>query len=285
MDKAKKLRDMLNSVETIVSTGAYDCISARIAQDVGFQCLGISGVALVASMLGKPDISLATMTEITARARQIASSVDIPVICDADAGYGNLNMIRRTVEEFEASGISGIHIEDQITEKKCSELGSLKLVSCEEHYERIRIACRSRKNSNFVIIARTDARKVYDLEETIHRCKEYVKAGADMVFPEGLTSLDEIKTVCKKVNAPVMYLLFQGAPEKCYHIEELKNAGVKLIINGLNTELCVFQKLKEINQNFYNTGSMQMYYKDMMKLDELYRIVGIEKEANIKEWL
>lgn len=152
MDKKKKLKHLMEKNGIIVLAGVHDALSARIAQDVGFQGIAMSGNGAMASLLGRPDLSLATMTEMTGRARQIASCVDIPMMSDGDSGYGGLNNIRRTVEEFETAGVSAISLEDQITQKRCGALGGVELVSAKEHADRLRIAVKSRKDPDFMIM-------------------------------------------------------------------------------------------------------------------------------------
>ena len=285
MDKKKKLKHLMEKNGIIVLAGVHDALSARIAQDVGFQGIAMSGNGAMASLLGRPDLSLATMTEMTGRARQIASCVDIPMMSDGDSGYGGLNNIRRTVEEFETAGVSAISLEDQITQKRCGELGGVELVSAKEHADRIRIAVKSRKDPDFMIIARTDAKAVYGLNAAIERSCAYAEAGADMVWVEGLHSLDEIKTVVNNVGVPVFYNIYEDSPEHCYQICELEDAGVKMTMNCLTSTLCAAKTLKEIYKEFYLTGTTRNVAKDMMDMKEYTRILGIERETRINELL
>ena len=285
MDKKKKLKHLMEKNGIIVLAGVHDALSARIAQDVGFQGIAMSGNGAMASLLGRPDLSLATMTEMTGRARQIASCVDIPMMSDGDSGYGGLNNIRRTVEEFETAGVSAISLEDQITQKRCGALGGVELASAKEHADRIRIAVKSRKDPDFMIIARTDAKAVYGLNAAIERSCAYAEAGADMVWVEGLHSLDEIKTVVNNVGVPVFYNIYEDSPEHCYQICELEDAGVKMTMNCLTSTLCAAKTLKEIYKEFYLTGTTRNVAKDMMDMKEYTRILGIERETRINELL
>ena len=161
----------------------------------------------------------------------------------------------------------------------------MELVSAKEHADRIRIAVKSRKDPDFMIIARTDAKAVYGLNAAIERSCAYAEAGADMVWVEGLHSLDEIKTVVNNVGVPVFYNIYEDSPEHCYQICELEDAGVKMTMNCLTSTLCAAKTLKEIYKEFYLTGTTRNVAKDMMDMKEYTRILGIERETRINELL
>lgn len=282
MTKARVFREMMNAPGLIVAPGVYDALGARIVQDTGFQAVYMTGNGAMASLLGKPDLSLATMTEMVTRAHQISACVDIPMICDADTGYGGLSNVRRTVEEFEAAGIAGIHIEDQIVQKRCGALGGVQVVSINEASNRIETALKSRRSDDFTIIARTDAKDIYGLDEAITRAQRYSEIGADAVMVEGLDSLDEIRQVVECVDAPVLFNIYERSKSDAYTFTELEKTGVKIAINCLTTTLCVAKFLKESYTSFMESGSTAEYVDKMLSMTEYTRILGIEREGSLR---
>lgn len=286
MDKNQKLRDLLNKPGIIVAPGVYDAVGARLVEKVGFDVCYMGGNATVASMLGKPDIGLATMTEMVTRAHNLASCINIPLICDADTGYGNLNNVKRTVEEFEAAGVSAIHIEDQITPKKCGAMEGLVLISLEDALEKIKIAAKARKDPNFIIIARTDARALYGLDEAIRRAKAFANAGADIVFVEMLENKEEILKVTTSVNnAPILYDMLELSPEKIYTNKELEQLGVKIVIYCLSATFYIINRLKELYKTIKTTGTTRSLFDKMIPLHDYERLMGLEEESNIKKFI
>ena len=281
MNKAGKLRKLLDGPDAVVAPGVYDALGARIAQDVGFKAVYMTGNGAMASLLGKPDLALATMTAMVQRAHQIAACVEIPLICDADTGYGGLGNVKRTVEEFEAAGVAAIHIEDQVVQKRCGALGGVRLVSAGEACNRIEIAACAKRNPEFTIIARTDARDVFGLEEAIHRARLYMDAGADMVMVEGLKSLEEIRRTVKETRAPVLFNIYESSKEEAFSVSDLEAAGVSLIINCLTATLFNAANMKKLFQDFKESGSTATYVDRMMPMGEYTRILGIEEEAGL----
>lgn len=284
MDQASRFRSMLNAAGSIVAPGVFDAMGARAAQSAGFQAVYMTGNGSMASLLGKPDLGLATMSEMVGRAHQIASCVDIPLICDADTGYGGLGNIRRTVEEFEAAGVAAIHIEDQVMPKRCGALGGVQLVPLEESVDRIRAAMKARHSSDFIIIARTDAKDAVSFEEALRRARAYDAIGADMVMVEGLENLEQIEQVVQSISCPVLFNIYECAPDQVHQIKDLEAAGVKLIVNCLTTTLCTATLLRDIMFSFRDTGSTAAYYEQMMPMKEYTELLGIEDELNFKDW-
>lgn len=282
MNNTRKLRQLLERPGAVVAPGVYDALGARIVESVGFQAFYMTGNGAMASLIGKPDLALATMTEMVMRAHQLAACVDIPLICDADTGYGGLGNVRRTVQEFEAAGVAAIHIEDQVAQKRCGALGGVQLVPVEEAANRIETAVKARKSEDFIIIARTDARDVYGLEEAIRRSRQYVEAGADMVMVEGLKNLEEIRSVVEETGAPVFFNIYEATPEEAFSVAELEKAGVKMIINCLTSTLYNAANMKKLYEEFYRTGSTAAYVDQMMSMGEYTRLLGIEAESSLK---
>jgi len=204
----QRLRARLTSGPMIVAPGIYDAYGARFVEQAGFEAVYMTGNGVSASLLGRPDVGLIDLTLIASHAHRVAACVDIPLICDADTGYGNAVNVRRTIEEFESAGVAAIHLEDQVAPKRCGHLpGSRPVVSMEEHAGKIEAACAARRDPDFIVIARTDAASGHGLDEAIRRGQAYRKAGADVVFVELKTSptiLEDMKRVTSEIAAPCM---------------------------------------------------------------------------------
>src|SRR5215510_2570625 len=201
MSRAKKFRELLRRDDLIIAPGAYDCITARTIAQAGFDAVYMTGAGTAAT-LGYPDYGLLTMSEMADNAGRIAASVEVPVIADADTGYGNELNATRTVREYERRGVAGLHIEDQSFPKKCGHLDNKTIVPLEEYLTKVRAAVAARQNPDFLIIARTDARAVLGFEEAVKRANAALGAGADMAFVEAPQTMEEVRQVPKLVNGP-----------------------------------------------------------------------------------
>ena len=191
-----RLRQLLAGDGLIVAPFIMNALHARIAESVGFEAVYMTGAGTSAEK-GFPDVGMLTMTEMTTNARYIANAVNLPVICDADTGYGNALNVQRTVREYEAAGVAAIHIEDQVFPKKCGFFEGKQVVPMEEHVQKIRAALDARTDPDFVIIARCDAYAVTGWEDTVRRCRAYREAGADLVFVDGIKSMDDLELYAK----------------------------------------------------------------------------------------
>ncbi len=209
MRATSQLRRLLKSGQPLFVPGCYNALSARILADVGFPAVYMTGYGTSLSLLGMPDAGLATMTEMHLNARYIANAVAVPVIADADNGYGNAINVMRTVREYIGTGVAGIHIEDQVIPKRCGHVAGRRVIPIEEAVGKYRAADAVRRelDPDFVLIARTDARGATggSLDEAIRRANAYLAAGADLAFVEGPTSVEEVRRVCREVKGPVFY--------------------------------------------------------------------------------
>ena len=187
---ASRLRQMLNDPEMVVAPFIFDAFQARIAQAAGFQAVYMTGFGTAASR-GFPDVGLLTMAEMVQNVRYIANAVDVPLICDADTGYGNPVNVYRTVREYESAGAAALHIEDQVWPKRCGFLAGKQVIPMEEMVPKVKAACDARRSSDFVVIARTDALAVNGWDDVITRARAYREAGADLIFVDGIKTLDE----------------------------------------------------------------------------------------------
>jgi 2-methylisocitrate lyase-like PEP mutase family enzyme len=229
MSKAKALRNLLRQEGMIVAPGAYDCITATLIAHAGFPAVYMTGAGTAASH-GYPDYGLLTMSEMVGNASRIAGVVDLPVIADADTGYGNeLNAVR-TVREFERHGIAAIHIEDQVFPKRCGHLDNKQIVASEDYIAKIRAAVDARRSPDFVIIARTDARAVAGFEEAIARANAALAAGADIAFVEAPQTMDEIRAVPKLVAGPCLLNIVRRGKTPPIELDAARAMGYKLAI-------------------------------------------------------
>lgn len=228
MSRATKLRQLLKQ-DMLVAPGAYDCITARTIAQAGFSAVYMTGAGTAAT-LGYPDYGLVTMSEMADNAGRIASAVDVPVIADADTGYGNELNTTRTVREYEKRGVAGLHIEDQGFPKKCGHLDNKVIVPLDEYLAKVRAAVAARANPDFVIIARTDSRAPLGLEEAIRRANAALAAGADIAFVEAPQTMEEVAAVPKLVKGPCLFNnVWKGkSPEVAF--DEAKRMGYKLVI-------------------------------------------------------
>lgn len=232
MRQSTRLRQLLQSPETLVVPGCYNALSAKILEKVGFPAVYMTGYGTSLSVLGMPDAGLATMTEMHANARYIAGAVDVPLIADADNGYGNAINVIRTVREYIQTGAAGIHIEDQSIPKRCGHVAGRLVIPLEEAIGKFRAAAdaRDRLDSDFVLIARTDARGAHggSLDDAIRRANAYLAAGADLAFVEGPTDLSEVERICKEVEGPVFYNQTGISPRLTER--QMNDFGIKITI-------------------------------------------------------
>ncbi len=233
MSNAAKFRELLASGKTIIAPGVIDGITATLVKQAGFSAAYMTGAGTSAT-LGYPDYGLITMTEMVANATRIVNSMDIPLVSDADTGYGNELNVYRTVQEFERVGVAAIHIEDQVFPKRCGHLDNKELVSREDYVAKIRAAAAARKTKDFCIIARTDSRAVAGYDEAIARANAALAAGADVAFVEAPQTMEEVAAVPKAVKGPCLMNVVRGGKTPPFEIEDAQRLGYAIaIVPGL----------------------------------------------------
>ena len=241
----RRLRERLKAGPVVIAPGIYDAYGARLVEQAGFEAVYMTGNGVSASLLGRPDVGLVDLTMITSHARRVAACVDLPLICDADTGYGNAVNVRRTVEEFEAAGVAAIHLEDQASPKRCGQLpGARPVIELAEAVGKIEAAVAARRDPDFIIIARTDAAEAHGLDAAIKRAQAFRKAGADVLFVEmksGPGILDDLKRVTAEVDAPC--LVNMGAGGK---LDELDAGG----IGRLGVRIAIYPGLERAAAGF-----------------------------------
>lgn len=273
----KSLKQLLDSNEIVVAPGCHDSLGAKIIETMGFEAVYMTGNGATASQIGKPDVGLLSMTEMVATAQRISNTVNIPIIADADTGYGNKNNVARTVKEYEQVGVSAIHLEDQVTPKKCGAMSGIELISIEEHVEKIQTALKERKSEDFLIIGRTDARSTLGLEEAIKRGKAYADAGSDLVIVEMLESVEEMKEVAKRIDAPLMfsYVDYSRIPNVTF--KQLEEFGYKLVIYPLSSTLAYAKTMQELLTSLKQNQTTKEFEERMLSLHEYEELLELQK--------
>jgi 2,3-dimethylmalate lyase len=232
MRTTTRLRELLDSPDLLVAPGAYDALSARLIAQGGFRAVYMTGFGTAASVLGQPDVGLLTMSEMVSRASALTAIVgDLPLIADADTGYGNPINVRRTIREYEQAGVAGLHIEDQVWPKKCGHMEGKQVIPMEEMVQKIRAAVDARQDPDFVIIARTDANAVNGLEDALQRGHAYREAGADVIFIEAPRSIAELKAIAQAFpDVPLLFNWAESGKTPLLPLDEIRSLGFKLVL-------------------------------------------------------
>ncbi|HEY6540781.1 MAG TPA: isocitrate lyase/PEP mutase family protein [Ktedonobacteraceae bacterium] len=232
MRTTTRLRRLLTGPDLLVAPGAYDALSARLIAQAGFPAVYMTGFGTAASVLGQPDVGLLTMSEMVARASALASVVgDLPLIADADTGYGNPINVQRTIREYERAGVAGLHIEDQVWPKKCGHMEGKQVIPMDEMAQKVRAAVDARQDPDFVIIARTDANAVNGLADALQRGRAYRDAGADVIFIEAPRSIEELQAIAQAFSdIPLLFNWAESGKTPLLSLPEIQTLGFKLVI-------------------------------------------------------
>ena len=249
MKTTSKLRQLLASDRMVVAPFVINALHAKIAESVGFDAVYMTGAGTAAEK-GFPDVGLLTMSEMVGNAKYIANAIDVPVICDADTGYGNPLNVQRTVREYEAAGVAGIHIEDQVFPKKCGFFDGKQVIPSNEMVQKIHAALDARNDPDFVVIARCDAYAVTGWEDTVRRCREYMDAGADMVFVDGIKSAKDLQAYA--TDLPDFPRMYNG---DLFSTQEVADLGYKLMICG-GTIWLIYQQLRASYEELKTQGKV-----------------------------
>ena len=275
MRTTTKLRELLSEDRLLVSPFTYDAFTAKIAETVGFPIVYMSGFGTAMSK-GYPDVGLVSMSEMVENAHRIASTVSVPVIADADTGYGNAINVRRTIREYEQAGVAGIHMEDQVFPKKCGFFEGKQVIPMEEHVTKVRAALDAREDPNFLVIARCDALAVNGWDDTIRRCRAYYEAGADMVFVDGVKSTDDLERYTRDLAD--MPRLYNGDLASTQEVERL---GFKVMIHR-GSMFAVYKWVRTVMEQLKDTGmvdpSLYSTREQVAGLLGLEAIYEMEKE-------
>jgi 2-methylisocitrate lyase-like PEP mutase family enzyme len=272
-----QLRELLKGPEMVLAPFVYDCLQAKVAEAAGFKAIYMTGFGTAATR-GFPDLGLLTMSEMLQNVRAIAHAVKVPVICDADTGYGNPINVWRTVREYEEAGAAALHMEDQVWPKKCGFLGGKQVIPMEQMVPKVRAACDARRDRNFVIIARTDALAVNGWDDVVRRARAYREAGADLIFVDGIRTVDDIKQYASKLGD--LPLLYNGG---LLPVKELAAHGFKVTIHT-SSLMASYVHFRDAMRELKETGSIKIPGEGGV-FGELIKLMGVpEVEALAKKY-
>jgi 2-methylisocitrate lyase-like PEP mutase family enzyme len=283
MKQTTKLKNLIQSKKILVAPGAFDALSAKLIEAVGFKAVYMSGFGTAASMFGVPDIGLLTMTEMAENGKRISDAVGIPVIADADTGYGNHLNVIRTVEEYEKAGIAAIQIEDQISPKRCGHMEGQRLISPEEMAAKIRAAVAARKDKDMALIARTDAISAEGFGEAIRRGNRYKEEGADVIFVEAPTAVEQLEKIPKLIKGPVLINIAPKTP--VLHFKRYEEMGYAIAIYPPLSLTASYVAIKEKLVELKEEGVLKDGAHGGVPFDELLDFLGLKKYRTLEEKL
>ena len=269
-----RLKQKIDAGEFVVAPGVFDMISAMLAERVGFDAVYASGFWLTASYLGLPDAGLATYTEMLSRVAKVVEKSSVPVIADADTGFGGLLNVQHTVRGYERAGVSAIQIEDQEFPKKCGHTPYRRVVPLEDMVAKVKVAVDTRSDPNFLVIARTDARSGLGFDEAVRRGQAYAAAGADIVFVEALQSEDEMRRACAAIRAPLMANMSDGGKTPIRPAAELAALGYRLAIWPAMAALAASAAIEQAMRHLKTTGTSVTPEVALFGFDDFCRMVG-----------
>ncbi|HLI87324.1 MAG TPA: isocitrate lyase/PEP mutase family protein [Ktedonobacteraceae bacterium] len=277
MRTTTRLRELLAGPDLIVAPGAYDALGARLIAQAGFPAVYMTGYGTAASVLGQPDVGLLTMSEMVSRAAALAAVTgDIPLIADADTGYGNPINVRRTIREYERAGVAGVHIEDQIWPKKCGHMEGKQVIPAEEMVQKIRAAVDARQDPDFVIIARTDAGAVYGFEDALRRGQLYREAGADMLFIEAPRSLAELQGITRAFpDVPLLFNWAESGKTPALPLKDIRALGFKLVIFPVSLLFAATHTMLELLDLLKRGETSQPFVSRMVSFGQFTDLIGL----------
>jgi 2,3-dimethylmalate lyase len=278
------LHQQLAAGETVLAPGCYDGLGARLIEEAGFSAAYMTGFGSAAARLGQPDVGLLTMSEMVDNAHRIAQAVSIPVIADADTGYGNALNVIRTVREYESAGVAAIHIEDQAMPKKCGHLDGKVLIEAGEMVAKVAAAVEARRSEDFLIIARTDARAVEGLDGALERAARYRDAGADVLFIEAPQSVEEIETIARTfAEVPLLFNYAEGGKTPAIAYDALRELGFNLVIFPLSILLATTAAVRSVLARIKADGTPIQALPSLPAFDEFLDLIGLPEVRELEQ--
>ena len=280
----KSIRKLLNDKsKSLVIPGVYDAIGAKIVEKVGFEAMFQTGYGTSATLLGMPDYGFIGSTETVDNARRICHAVSVPVIVDADTGYGNALSVDKLVRELEASGASGIFLEDQKWPKRCGHMQGKEVIPKDEYAEKLQAAINARSNEDFIIVARTDARATEGLDKAIERGLYYNKIGADVIFIEAPKTIQEMKKIGNAINAPLVANMIEGGATPISSVSQLREMGYKIILYPLSVLFSNTYATLQILKELKRAGTTKKLEKTMTNFDQFNELVELSKYKKLEK--
>jgi len=278
-----RIQRILDEVGSLAFPGIYDTLSAKICQQAGFPMGFISGYSVSATAIGEPDLGLLTQTEMIDRARRIAMSVDIPIICDADTGYGNPLNVYRTVQEMISAGLAGCFLEDQVWPKRCGHMRGKRIIDREEYAQKIRAATDARAGRDFFIVARTDALAVAGMDEAVARINAARSAGADASFIEAPGSVEQLAEIGRRVPAPRVANMIEGGRTPVLSRQQLVDLGFQLILYPLAGLYAAAQATRRVYEKLRRDGTTTGCDVEIMPFDQFNELIGVDAKYAVAE--
>jgi carboxyvinyl-carboxyphosphonate phosphorylmutase len=285
MRNTARLRELLAGPDLVVAPGAYDALSARLIMQAGFPVVYMTGFGTTASVLGQPDVGLLTMSEMVGRVAALAAVVgDVPLIADADTGYGNPISVRRTVQEYERMGVAALHIEDQVWPKKCGHMEGKQIIEMEEMVQKVRAAVDARRDADFVIIARTDANAVTGLEDAIKRAKAYREAGADVIFIEAPRSMEELRTIAQTFpDTPLLFNWAESGKTPALTLPEIQELGFKLVLFPVSLLFAVTHTMRNVLEALKQGTTAADFNDGKVSFSEFTTLIGLPEIQRLEQ--
>ena len=280
---ANSVQRILDQFGSLAFPGVYDTLSAKIAEQVGFPMGFVSGYSLAAATIGEPDFGLLTQTEVVERARAICASVSIPVIVDADTGYGNPLNVHRTVELLIDAGATGCFLEDQVWPKKCGHMRNKKVIAREDYLQKIRAAADARGSHDFFIVARTDAEAIHGLDEAIARVTEAREAGADASFVEAPGSIEQLEKIGLRAPKPIVANMIEGGKTPVLPKEQLEALGFQMILYPLTGLFAAGHALRSFYTRLHQGGTTLGMENNLLNFTEFNDLIGVEEKYKFSE--
>ena len=273
---ASRISVLLEKEGTLIFPGVYDALSAKLVERAGFPLTFISGYSVAATHLGLPDFGYLTQTEMVSTARRVCASVKIPIIIDADTGYGNALNVIRTVNELIEAGAAGMFLEDQVWPKRCGHMKGKRVIPADEHVQKIRAAVDARGKRDFFIVARTDARQVNSIEDAIARCQRYKEAGADALFVEAPRSKEELARIAKELPAPLVANMLEGGVTPLLTKDELEKIGFQLIVCPLTALYSSAKAMQDMFTLIKAAGTTRDALDRLLPFKQFHDLIGLD---------
>jgi len=283
MNLRRRLHELVERKQGLVVPGAYDCVSARLVERAGFPAVYMTGYGTSASRLGLPDLGFAGLAEMADHARNMASAVSIPLIADADTGYGNVLNVRRTVRMYETAGVAALHLEDQMLPKRCGHLAGKQVVPLEEFAQKIRAAVEARTDPDLLVIARTDAIAVTGFDDALRRGEAAVQAGADILFVEAPTSEQQIETVAKTFDTPLLFNYAPGGRSPLLPFKRLRELEYAIILLPVDTLFVAVKAIQGFLGGVKERDDVLAFTDRYIPFAEFNELIGVTEQMAMGE--
>ena len=269
----KKLREAIANNSPLQIVGTINAYTALLAEKSGHKAIYLSGGGVAASSLGVPDLGITSLQDVLVDAERITNSTDLPLLVDIDTGWGGAFNISRAVKSLINSGAGGLHIEDQVAQKRCGHRPNKEIVSKQEMVDRVKAAVDAKTDDDFVVMARTDALANEGIDLAIERSLAYQEAGADALFPEALTTLEEYKMFSKEIDIPILANITEFGKTPLFNCEELKDSGVSMVLYPLSAFRAMSKAAESVYEEINQSGSQENVLNKMQTRDELYEVL------------